>query len=81
MKFSICILLSHIGNVSSITMIWTDKRYIEGVRNLHRLTGCPSNHVPYDDAFSMWEPQPKVINALELVTPLYIVYVNNQKFN
>ena len=67
------LLLSHFGNVSSITMYWTDKRYIEGERNLHRLTDCPSNHVPYDDTFSMWEPQPKVIDALDLVTSLYII--------
>ena len=72
MKFAICILLSHIGNISRITMFWTDKRYIEGERNVHRLTECPSNHVPYADTFSMWQPQPKVIDALELVIPLYI---------
>ena len=73
MKSAICILLLHIGTVSSITMIWTDKRYIEGGRNIHRLTECPSDHVPYDDTFTMWEPQPKVINALELVIPLHVI--------
>ena len=80
MKFAIYILLPQSETVSSITMIWTDKRYIEGGRNLHRLTECPSNHVPYDDTFTMWEPQPKVINALELVIPLHIIQKNNNQF-
>ena len=51
----------------SIIMTWQDQRYIEKERNLHRLTECPSNHVPYDDTYNLWEPQPKVRHALELV--------------
>ena len=50
-----------------ITLTWEDKRYIEQDRNTHRLTDCPSNHVPYDDTDLLWEPQPKVLGALELV--------------
>ena len=65
-----------------VTVKWEDKRFIgkrksggnfdDETYNEHRQTECPSNHVPYEDVYTLqlWKPQLQVLNALEVVIML-----------
>ena len=55
-------------------MRWEDGRYAgkknsfqSGYYNEHRKTGCPSNHIPYEDTITLWRPNLQLLNALKLV--------------